>query len=169
MIAARFPDVGNADLVLVFNVIVTAFTGAMVLLSSRTLGYSMRTSVVATFIFGLGTIAWPYSKGLLSEPGSSLFMLSSIYCLLCFEQNRRSVLAAAGALLGMASCPTATDRPAGRGGFCGVCRERSTTGRKRRARCFAFAGFSLAGLYNYARFGNAWTTGYGPHEFTTPL
>jgi len=175
MIATRLSNVGNADLVLLFNVFLTALTAAVVLLCARTLGYSVTTSVMTSFIFGLGTIAWPYSKRLLGEPGSSLLLLTSVYCLLRYERSPRSVYPLlAGAFLGMAFAYKASNGIvllAETSFLVYVGKQYGHKAQSVAALMLPFVAFvAIVGVYNYVRFGSPSSTGYGPEEgFTTPL
>jgi hypothetical protein len=67
---------------MLFNVIVTALTGALLYWYARRLGYSASTALICGVVFGLATMAWPYSKYFFSEPLSGLTLLAAAYFLL---------------------------------------------------------------------------------------
>jgi hypothetical protein len=85
------------------NAILTATTGALLLLIVRRLGYDERIALGVTLLFGLATIAWVYSKYLFSEPLAGLLLVATTYFLITFRReggNWRAVLA--GSLAGLA-------------------------------------------------------------------
>ena len=61
-------DVGGAQAYFTMNLYATAITGALVYLSASLLGYRRRTAILSAFIYGLGTMAWPYSKTAFRDP-----------------------------------------------------------------------------------------------------
>jgi hypothetical protein len=73
---------GVVQTAMLLNVLVTALTGTLLFLFVRRLGYSERTGVVISLVFGLGTMAWPYSKYFFSEPLNGLSLLAAAYFLL---------------------------------------------------------------------------------------
>ena len=175
MVAARLPELGNADVVLLYNAIITALTGALVFLAGRSLGYSTGTSAVVSVVFGVATFAWAYSKRLLGEPTSSLLLITSTYWLLRFVKSRHSRhLYLAGGFMGMAfafKASNAVGLAAEMAFLAYVVRGFWPRLRSALQLLVPVAAFvALVGLYNFVRFGNPWHTGYGPHEtFTTPL
>ena len=66
---------------------VTALTCSFLFRFARRLAYSIRTSVLLTLLYGVGTMAWEYSKGGSSEPSVSLTILLSLYCLNLFKDT----------------------------------------------------------------------------------
>ena len=92
------PDVNQITQLTVglLNPILTALTCAVLFLLGTSLGFGDRMSLALTLIFGLGTIAWPYSKGFTREPLLALLLLSSFYAGHRFQKtnHRRWVLIA---------------------------------------------------------------------------
>ena len=93
-------------LVSLFNQIVTAFTGALVVLLAYRLGNGLRLSVGLAFAWGFCTLAWPYSKTFFSEPLFTCCLVLATLGLLAYNQSsgtgRFAWLAAAGFALGYA-------------------------------------------------------------------
>ncbi len=53
----------------------------------KRLGYSRRTSLWLTIIFGFGTMAFVHAKFLFPEPLTIVFFLAAVYCLIRFRQE----------------------------------------------------------------------------------
>jgi hypothetical protein len=73
---------GVVQTTMLLNPLLTALTGTLVFLYVRRLGYGQSTAVVTALVFGLGTMAWPYTKYFFSEPLSGLCLLGAAYSLL---------------------------------------------------------------------------------------
>jgi len=76
------PGVGAVQIVYLFNVIVTAATGALVFLYVLRLGYRWSTAVTLALLFGLATTTWAYSKFFFREPLAALALLTTAYLML---------------------------------------------------------------------------------------
>ena len=173
------PFWGFVQTTLLLNVAATALSGLLVFLYLRRLGYSWEVSLLVALLFGLGTMAWPYSKYFFSEPLTGLALLATAYLLLRFRETRAiSDLALAGTSLGLAIATrlaTAVIAPL----FLLPLLAYSLPDRASYRRLIPFlAAFLiplilwglLIGGYNYLRFGNPLVTGYLPQEsFRTPL
>jgi hypothetical protein len=61
-------EVGGAQAYFTMNLYATAITGALVYLSASLLGFRRRTAIFCALIYGLGTMAWPYSKTAFRDP-----------------------------------------------------------------------------------------------------
>ena len=68
-----------------YNAIITALSCVLVFALARLLGYGQAVSVAATLLYGLATLAWPYSKYDFSEPTVVLFLLASLYLILRWD------------------------------------------------------------------------------------
>lgn len=170
------PRWGFVQTTLLLNVAVTALSGLLVFLYLRRLEYSWGVGLVVALLFGLGTMAWPYSKYFFSEPLTGLALLLSAYLLLRFRGTQATRdLALAGTSLGLAIATrlaTAAIAPLFLLPLLAYSLPRS-----RRLIPFLAAFLIplilwglLIGGYNYLRFGNPLTTGYLPQEdFRTPL
>jgi hypothetical protein len=79
IVFAKLVGIGGWVLVdLIFNPAVTALAAVLVMRLSKDLGYPLKTSVLASLLFGVGTIAWPYAKTFNELPLGALFLLFSI-------------------------------------------------------------------------------------------
>jgi hypothetical protein len=76
------PDVGLVHTVWLFNVLVTALTAGVLYAYGLALGYRARVAALAALAFGVGTIAWPYSRTFFREPLFTLLTLLSVYFIL---------------------------------------------------------------------------------------
>lgn len=71
-----------------FNPLISAITCVVLFLFCVRLGYSNRTSVVVTLMYGLGTIAWPQSKGPFEHPLETILILLSIFLIHLHVRNK---------------------------------------------------------------------------------
>ncbi|HAL62529.1 MAG TPA: hypothetical protein DCP08_09005 [Chloroflexi bacterium] len=173
------PFWGFVQTTLLLNVAVTALSGLLVFLYLRRLGYSWEVGLLMALLFGLGTMAWPYSKYFFSEPLTGLALLAAAYFLLRFRETQTTRdLALAGTSLGLAIATrlaTAAIAPL----FLLPLLAYSLPDRVSYRRLIPFlAAFLiplilwglLIGGYNYLRFENPLVTGYLPEEsFRAPL
>jgi hypothetical protein len=83
-----YPWVTRA-IVLWFNPLITAGTAALLYLAAVFLGYGRRAAVGVALIYGLATLAWPYSKTFFSEPLTSLLLFASFTLLLYLYEKHR--------------------------------------------------------------------------------
>ena len=170
------PFWGFVQTTLLLNVAITALSGLLVFLYLRRLGYSWEVGLLLALLFGLGTMAWPYSKYFFSEPLTGLALLATAYLLLRFRETQATGdLALAGTSLGLAIATrlaTAAIAPLFLLPLLAYSLPHS-----RRLIPFLAAFLIplilwglLIGGYNYLRFGNPLVTGYLPQEsFRTPL
>lgn len=170
------PFWGFVQTTLLLNVAVTALSGLLVFLYLQRLGYPWEVGLVVTLLFGLGTMAWPYSKYFFSEPLTGLALLAAAYLLLRFRESQATGdLVLAGTSLGLAIATrlaTAAVAPLFLLPLLAYSLPRS------RRLIPLLAAFLiplilwglLIGGYNYLRFGNPLVTGYLPQEsFRTPF
>jgi hypothetical protein len=66
--AAEGLGLGGAQSLFVQNALLTAATGAVLVLSVGALGFPAATAVVVGLLFGLGTYAWPYATTYFRDP-----------------------------------------------------------------------------------------------------
>jgi hypothetical protein len=59
----------------------TALSCAILFLFALRLGYSSMTGLILTLFYGLGTMAWPYSKYLLTEASQNALLWVTVYLL----------------------------------------------------------------------------------------
>jgi len=171
------PFWGFVQTTLLLNVVVTALSGLLVFLYLRRLGYPWEVGLVVALLFGLGSMAWPYSKYFFSEPLTGLALLAAAYFLLRFRETQvTSDLALAGTSLGLAIATrlaTAAIAPL----FLLPLLAYSLPRNRRLIPLLAAFLIPLIlwglviGGYNYLRFENPLTTGYlrDQESFRTPL
>ncbi|MGI5836435.1 MAG: ArnT family glycosyltransferase [Chloroflexota bacterium] len=75
-----------------YNAIITAIGCVLLFALTRLLGYSQAVGVVSVFIYGLATLAWPYAKYDFSEPTLVMFVLTTLYLILRWDQERKDRL-----------------------------------------------------------------------------
>jgi len=101
------PAVGLVHTVWLFNVIVAALTAAVLYAYGLALGYRVRAAAAVALAFGIGTIAWPYSRTFFREPLFTLLALTAAALALRvrqgWEAGRRRTLAAIGLALALAA------------------------------------------------------------------
>ncbi len=85
------PGWGTATTALVFNALVTAATGAVLLRYLQALGYDDRVALIAGLTFGLATLAWPYAKTFFSDPLAALCLTVAALALLHFRDTGHSI------------------------------------------------------------------------------
>ena len=76
-IARLIPNVGVVHAVWLFNIFVTALTAVLLYVAGVLQGYSRKSSWLTALLFGIATMAWPYSRWFYREPLVGLFILSS--------------------------------------------------------------------------------------------
>ncbi|MEB2286748.1 MAG: hypothetical protein OZ934_01410 [Anaerolineae bacterium] len=87
LMAQALPGIGLAHTVWLFNVLVTALTAGVLYAYGLALGYRARAAALTALAFGLGTIAWPYSRTFFREPLFTLLGLLSAYLVLRTRQR----------------------------------------------------------------------------------
>jgi hypothetical protein len=73
----RFASLFDLDGVQTFftlNLYATALAGVFVFLMVCDLGYQPKTAILTSLLFGMGTMAWPYSKTAFRDPLSMMFL-----------------------------------------------------------------------------------------------
>jgi hypothetical protein len=97
------PDLNQMTLLWVglLNPILTALTCVVLYKLSRSFGFSERIAIALACLYGLGTIAWQYSKNFDREPLLALLILLSFYAAWLYSQRRSTRwLIVAGLLVG---------------------------------------------------------------------
>ena len=88
---------------LLLNPLLTAWTGALLFRAGRRLGWRRSTAVATALLFGLGTMAWPYTQGYFSDPVCAWGLFAAAYGLLAAAQSgRRLYLFGSGLAWGIA-------------------------------------------------------------------
>jgi len=102
-IAKVWPSIGLVHAAMLLNPLLTAWTGALIFRTGRRLGWSRALSIAAALIFGLFTMAWPYTQTFFSDPVSSWGLFAAAYGLVAYAQSgRKRYLFGAGVAWGVA-------------------------------------------------------------------
>lgn len=154
------------------NPVITALTCMLLYAFGIKLGYSRKLAILIAFIFGLGTMAWPYSQSFYSEPLTGLLLLATFYVLMK-ENLKTKELLLAGVLFSGAIFTRAGSLVA----FLAIVVYLALTSKKLhevglRVLLFSVPLFGVLAViffYNFYRFGNPLQAGYQSEAFTTPL
>jgi len=82
--------VGNMHAMALFNPLITVLTALLLFHHALMLGYGERSALAAALLFGLATMAWPYTQYYFREPLTGLAMLAAITA---WEHWRQSAVA----------------------------------------------------------------------------
>ncbi|GFP28021.1 hypothetical protein HKBW3S33_01438 [Candidatus Hakubella thermalkaliphila] len=162
-----------------FNPIVTALTCILISKFCQRFGLSLKTSIPISILYGLGTMAWNYSKTFFSDPLAGLLILGSAYIIsLSINGKYMRNIALSGILLGVAVTTRIASIVAIPAFLIYLW---SISPKSHRLERFlrSVTLFSsiitffliLVGVYNYVRFGSIFNTGYTYEYagFETPL
>lgn len=161
-----------------FNQFITAATVAMVYVFGNSLYASSDLGVSLAFMYGLGTMAWPYSKFYFGQPLTALLLVVAAYGLRRARQEPswRWVVFAGGALsyaLVTRAAVAITLPIFFAYGFLSLRRAglswRLTNARMLLCGTAVLPGIGLDLWHNYLRFGNALNFGYPGEGWVTPL
>lgn len=86
-LAKLWPAAGLVQAALLVNPILTAWTGGLIYRSGRRLAWGRAASLVTALVFGLATLAWPYTQTFFSDPLSGWGLFAAFYGLLAFRQS----------------------------------------------------------------------------------
>lgn len=162
------------------NAFITALSCSLIFLFANSLGLSFKTSFLCTLIFGLGTLAMPYSKYDFSEPLQSLLLLLSLYTLFIYKKSKKMQnIFVAGIAFGSLLATKIIHLILLPAFFLYLLLElkngqAETASSTRWKSIVAFAtpilaSLSFIGWYNWIRFGNITFGGYVGETFTTPF
>lgn len=102
-LAHKWAALGLVQAALLLNPLLTAWTGALVYRSGIRLGWSRYVAVITALVYGLATLAWPYTQTFFSDPVAAWGLFGCFYGLLSFQQTQRKrYLFAAGLAWGLA-------------------------------------------------------------------
>lgn len=87
LLAQALPGIGLAHTTWLFNILFTALTAGLVYLFGISLGYRLRAAAIVALIFGLGTIAWPYSHTYFREPLFTFLALLAVYLMMIVRRR----------------------------------------------------------------------------------
>ncbi len=81
--------IGLVHSALLLNPLLTAFTGALIFGAGRRLSWMRSTSVAVALIYGLATMAWPYTQTYFSDPVCAFGLFGAFYGILSYGQTGR--------------------------------------------------------------------------------
>lgn len=90
-VAKIWPFVGLAHAAMLLNPLLTAWTGALLFRTGRRLGWSRPLAISTALIFGLLTMAWPYTQSFFSDPVAGWGLFAAAYGLLAYAQSGRKL------------------------------------------------------------------------------
>jgi hypothetical protein len=88
-LAHLWPTLGLVQSALLLNPLLTAHTAVLIYRAGRRLAWSPAAALASGLIFGLASMAWPYTQGLFSDPACGWGLLGSVYGLLAHQQSGR--------------------------------------------------------------------------------
>jgi hypothetical protein len=88
-VAVHSGRLGNIQTTMLLNVLVTAATGVVLYALFLSLGHPLRPAVCYALLYGLGTLAWPYSRSFFREPLAAFLLAVAMLGLLRWQQTRR--------------------------------------------------------------------------------
>jgi hypothetical protein len=183
-LARSWPALGLVQAALLLNPLLTAWTGALIYRTGRRLDWRPTTAAATALIFGLATMAWPYTQGFFSDPVCGWGLFVALYALVAHQQTgRKRYLLAGGAAWGIAYLARTINLitlPIFLLGLWAVLRERDHRAggavaglqqffqRHWRPVVTFLVPVVLAGLvslwWNWVRFGSLWESGYVESE-----
>ncbi|MBX3012464.1 MAG: hypothetical protein KF832_13195 [Caldilineaceae bacterium] len=102
-LARLWPSVGLVHAALLLNPILIAWTGALLYRAGRRLAWQPATALAVALLFGLATLAWPYSQTFFSDPACGWGLFAALYGLLAYSQTgRKRYLFGSGLAWGLA-------------------------------------------------------------------
>lgn len=102
-LARLWSSVGLVHAALLLNPLLTAWTGALLYRTGRRLAWRSSTALVTALIFGLATMAWPYTQTFFSDPACGWGLFAAFYGLLAYSQTgRKRYLFGSGLAWGLA-------------------------------------------------------------------
>lgn len=178
-------DTGKANFAEAFTAFTASWTNAFVTAGTLTfllciaveLGFDRRTALAIVILAAAASPLWAYAKEFFSESLAALGLTGFLYFAVRARRGRAADWALAGALLGVTVMARVTHAafflPA-TALVLADCRGRARRDALLRLASFAVCGalgFAAVGLYDLARFGDPFETGYRKYarEWTTPF
>lgn len=88
-LASLWPGLGLVQTALLLNPLLTAWTGGLLYRATRRVGLRRGTGVAVALLYGLGTLAWPYTQTFFSDPVCAWGLTGAAYGLLAHVQTAR--------------------------------------------------------------------------------
>lgn len=172
-LAGKYAGTNPMLAVSMMNQLIGAATAVLVFLFSNALGYSKRASLLVSLFYGLGTIAWHYTKSACDHPAETFFILLSTYFMCRYSAGKNvpylymSAFSMGAALLtrpysvlaipALLIMPVVVDWKSCR--FNGIWKSAFMNALQFLSALIPFAAVAL--WYNHYRFGSPFETGYG--------
>ncbi len=174
----HIPHLGSIPAALLLNPIVCTLIAVVVFAAAVRSGYPEKSAFLLATLGSVGTILWPYSKTIFSEPASALFLVAAVYFVSGRLTARNGFLG--GWMLAWAILVKLTNAivlPVFAGyllyryqGAYGWRQARALWGGVAALLALPTVGVVLIAALNHAHFGSWLSTGYGGGEaFTNPL
>lgn len=97
-LALLWKQLGLVETALILNPILTAATGALLYRTGVRLRWERAPAISVALLYGLATLAWPYTQEFFSEPATAFGLFGAFYGLLSFMQSGRKRYLALGGL-----------------------------------------------------------------------
>ena len=97
-LARHGTTIGLVQAAMLLNPLLTAWTGALIYRTGRRLGWWRVTALATALIFGLATLAWPYTQTFFSDPVCGFALFAAFYGLLSYSQTGRKLYLTGGGL-----------------------------------------------------------------------
>jgi len=88
-IARVWPAIGMVHAAMLLNPLLTAWTGALIFRLGRRFGWSRGLAITVALVYGLFTLAWPYTQTFFSDPVCGWGLFAAAYGLVAYGQSRR--------------------------------------------------------------------------------
>lgn len=163
-----------------YNPIITALTALVLFLFLLRLGLDRKWGILTAFIYVFGTMAWPHSKTFFNEGLVALWLISAVYWLHCYREDRKDQrLILTGIAMGYICLTRMESVIVLPGFFLYTIWLLFIDGKddELKNKIFGFlkvwvpAGIGLLGVlgYNYIRYRDFFSSGYSGEGFTTPI
>ena len=84
---AALLDIGQVQALFLVNIWTTALTGVIIFITVRKMGYARRTATWTAILFGIGSIAWPYSRTYFRDSLAMMFLAIAHACSVVISQK----------------------------------------------------------------------------------
>lgn len=89
---AAIMDAGRVQTIFLLNIWVTALSAVWVFYAVLLRGYPRRTALISALLFGLGTMAWPYSKTYFRDSLAMLFLSFGWTCAINLSNRGKEIV-----------------------------------------------------------------------------
>lgn len=93
VVADLIPRLSTESTAMLMNMWVIALTALLIADVGATIGYAQRVSIGAALLFGLGSLAIPYTQTIFGEPLVALLLIAALRLTLAYHQQRGYMLA----------------------------------------------------------------------------